>query len=338
MNILRNWFYGEDETENVDMLNKKVKNLYKPCMLTQGKKLHYNQAEKVNALSANLRLFNEETTNAYTNNSPYAFTNTYANYAHVNTYANGDTYSNANTYSTVNTYSKVNTYQPGLKTNNRPFCQEGFDTIASTQTNAKNSAELADTTAYSTDFATKIDRYQTEYPSLLADARSYTQGTDRTKNQKATDDLNADIGIKYEITTDKEGCYKQSAGAALEYQADITDVSLYTCKMRASDLGYAGFSIKKNASGQLGCYLTNSVDGAKSDGIATKPVTSFAFKTSSTANMGALLQNGQIGIFQDKIDNDITTDLDGVAGCNMRGSSGINTKSIVATYGGNCKK
>jgi hypothetical protein len=331
MDILRHWFYGDDESENVDILNKKVKKLYKPCMLTQGKKLHYNQAEKVNALSANLQLFNEDSTNAYTNTSPYAFTNTYANYVHVNTYANGDTYSNANTY------SMVDTYKPGLKTNNRPFCQEGFDTIASTQTNAKNNAELADTTLNSMDFAKKIDRYKSEYPSLLAKARSYTQGTDRTKNVKAAAELNRDIGMKYDITTNKEGCYKQSAGAALEYQADIKDVNLDTCKMRALDLGYAGFSIK-NAGGQLGCYLTNSVDAAKSDGIATKPMTSFAFKTNSSANMGSLLKNGQIGIFQDKITNNVTTDLVAVAGCSMSGKSDINTSSIVATYGGNCNR
>lgn len=325
--MLTNWFHnlfnnGDDERNTVKQLNKKVKELYKPCVLTQGQRLHNNQAAKVTALTPNLLAFNEPITTPYANTSPFLNTNTYAHYGTADTYANGDRYSNANTYATTNTYIKGSQ------------CLEGFSSM---QTTAKNTAEWQDTTTLSTDYAQKIDRYQTEYPTLTARSRLYAQGTDRTKNFKEnTQALNEAIDAQYNITANKEGCYKQVAGAELVYQSDMSNVTLDTCKKRASDLAYAGFSMKPTAEGQLGCYLTNDVTGNKAAGIATKPRTSMAFKTDKNANMGGLLMNGQLGIFQNT--TPLATDLPAVPGCTVDGSKIlINPDSVVATWGGNCK-
>ena len=324
-NWIHNLFYnGEEERNNVNILNKQVKDLYKPCVLTQGQRLHNNQAEKINALRPNLLAFNEPITPPYTNTSPFVNTNTYAQYNAANTYANGDRYNNANTYATTNTY---------IKGSNYPRCIEGFGPI---ETTAKNTAEWQDTTNLSNDYSQKIDRYATEYPTLLAHGRLYSQATDRNTNYKEnTLSLNKDINVKYNITADKEGCYKQAAGSDLLYQSDIKDVTLDTCKKRASDLAYAGFSIKSKTDGKLGCYLTNDVAGNKTAGIATRPQTSLAFKSDKSANIGGLLMNGQLGIFQDT--KTLATDLTAVPGCNVDGSKIlINPDTVVATWGGNC--
>jgi hypothetical protein len=171
----------------------------------------------------------------------------------------------------------------------------------------------------------------------------YAQSTDRTANYKQnTLKLNEEVNNNYNITANKEGCYKQATGPGSElvYQSDMNDVTLDTCKQRASDLAYAGFSIKTKADGKLGCYLTNDVARNKTAGIATKHQTSLAFKTNKNANMGGLLLNGQLGIFQNKPDNTpLATDLPAIAGCNIDASKiFINPDSVTGTWGGNCPK
>ena len=149
--------------------------------------------------------------------------------------------------------------------------------------------------------------------------------------------MNEAIDAQYNITANKEGCYKQVAGAELVYQSDMSNVTLDTCKKRASDLAYAGFSMKPTAEGQLGCYLTNDVTGNKAAGISTKSQTSMAFKTDKNANMGGLLMNGQLGLFNGSTFDILTTDLTAVPGCNADGSKiTINPNTVTATWGGNC--
>ena len=296
---------------------KKVKNLYKPSVLTQGQRLHNNQAAKITALTPNLLAFNEPITTPYSDTSPFINTNTYATYAPEQTYANGDRYSNANTYATKNTYLKG---------------REGFG-------NMQTTAAGQDTTNVSTNYAQKIDQYKADYPSLEERGRLYAQSTDRMTNYKQnTERLDEAIDRAYNITATKEGCYAQVAGSDLVYQSDMPTVTLETCKKRASDLAYAGFSIKPNADGQLGCSLTNDIAGNKAAGIATKPQTSLAFKTNKNARVGSLLLNGQLGLFNGSTTDILDTDLTAVPGCSADNSSPtlINPASIVATWGGNC--
>jgi hypothetical protein len=222
----------------------------------------------------------------------------------------------------------------GEKINNH---LEGFASMPSTL--AKNNSELVNTTELSQDYGNKITRYYNEYPDLIANARAFTQKTDR--NAEVIRNFREHVDLLYDIRTNKEGCYKQSNMNQnnLLYQSDMKDVSENTCKMRASDLGYSGFSIKKNSGGQLGCYLTNNIAGEKTGEIAIKPMTSYSFKKSRDATVGGLLLNGQVGAYKDNINNNLITDLTAFPGCDIQGSNVlINDKSVVATYGGNCKK
>jgi hypothetical protein len=213
---------------------------------------------------------------------------------------------------------------------------EGFGTM----TVNKNSAQTTDTTTLSNDFDKKIDRYNTEYPLFIDETRSAMKLNDRNKNIHDNSILftNKDNNF-YDITYEKEGCYKSSGASGLVPQSGLNNVNVQTCKMRASDLGYSGFAIRKGPRGNPGCYLSNDIPGAKSGGIATRPVTSYSFKKSSSANKGGLLQNGQLGIYTNNIDNKLVTDLTGIEGCDAKSSDFlINENSVVATFGGNCTK
>ena len=251
---------------------------------------------------------NENINSAYTNTSPYAYTNTYINedpFRHVNNI-------------------------------------EDFNTITISKTNETNSKELQEQSNLSANYAEKINRYNTEYPSLLTDTRVYSQRTDRTKNFKEnTDELNKKININYNITADKVGCYKNRPDIDIIYQPDMNDVTLDTCTQRTFDLEYDGFSIKKKSDGKLGCYVTNDIEGIKSLGVYTKPKTSFAFKTHKNAVVGGLLPNGQLGIYNGSgpgsVSNILATDLTAIPGCNVDGSKHlINPNSVTATWGSNC--
>ena len=241
-------------------------------------------------------------------------------------------------------YSK----QEVLNTNNfeRNNVVEGFGNMMATtnKTLDKNNSELAETMLLSNNFSNKINNYKDTYPAFIDETRNAIKLNDRTKNVNSGIKNNSSIykngeNIFYDITVEKEGCYKAQGDYGLEFQPDMKDVNIDTCKMRASNLGYSGFALRKGNEGQLGCYLSKDISKAKVGDISTRTMSSFSFSKNSSANTGGLLPNGQIGIFTDTITNNLITDLPGVDGCNINGGDiTINTDSIIATYGGNCKK
>ena len=214
---------------------------------------------------------------------------------------------------------------------------EGFTSNSSnSSTLAKNENELLNTTGLSNNLNTNVTRYNNEYPNLIADARAFTKMTNR--NATVNRDFKEHVDLLYDITADKEGCYKQSNKSSLVYQSDIKDVDERTCKNRALDMGYPAFVIKKNATGQLGCYLSKDIEGERAGGLATRDMTSFSFKKSKGANVGGLLTNGQIGSYKDTVNTNMVTDLTAYPGCDIQGGNVfINDASVTATYGGNCK-
>lgn len=220
---------------------------------------------------------------------------------------------------------KINNYEGFVSYNN-----------SNNKTLSQNESELANTTTQVNNLNNDIARYNNEYPELITHARAFTKMTDR--NATINRNFKEHVDLMYDISADKEGCYKQSSTSSLVYQSNMTDVNERTCKMRAFDMGYPAFAIKKTASGQLGCYLTNNIEGEKDGGIATKSSTSFAFKKSKGANVGGLLMNGQVGTYKDNINTGLITDLTAYSGCDIQGNNiFINENSIIATYGGNCK-
>ena len=215
---------------------------------------------------------------------------------------------------------------------------EGFTNNSSTNSStlAKNETELMNTTGMSDNLNTNVTRYNNEYPNLIADARAFTKMTNR--NASVNRNFKEHVDQLYDITANKEGCYKQSNKSSLVYQSDMKDVNERSCKNRALDMGYPAFAIKKNATGQLGCYLTNDIEGERAGGLATRDMTSFSFKKNKGANVGGLLMNGQVGSYKDTVNTNMVTDLTAYSGCNIQGGNVfINDASVAATYGGNCK-
>jgi hypothetical protein len=246
-----------------------------------------------------------------------------------------------NWFYNVNVNDNVNdTYKPcmldqGKLWNNRQYDREialksNISNIEGFTSNNINNSQIHESTTLSDDFDRKIERYNTEQPIFIDETRNFMKLNDRNIN--SYDKFN-------DVTYEKEGCYKKrmEADASLIYQPDLADVNVQTCKMRASDLAYAGFALKKNATGQLGCYLTNDIAVVKTGDLATKTMSSFSFKKSNSATMGGLLPNGQVGIYNNNLDNNLLTDLIAREGCDMKGGNMlINDKTLVATYGGNC--
>ena len=103
-----------------------------------------------------------------------------------------------------------------------------------------------------------------------------------------------------DITPKLEGCYKTNSNDGMVFQKDLGDqVSVATCKTRASDLGYSTFSLRDDGTGCSRCYVGNNSENAKTAGIATREVTSYSLVQSPDANSSGLLRNGQIGVGKD---------------------------------------
>jgi hypothetical protein len=128
-----------------------------------------------------------------------------------------------------------------------------------------------------------------------------------------------------------KGCY--AGGKGLIYQEDMGNTATVSaCKTRASDLGYSNFALTNTTNGQSKCYVGNTQE----DTFATKPVVSYSFSMNKNANMGGLLNNGQIGTYKDNISTNLITDLQALEGCDSQVGGLINTKNTVASYGANC--
>ena len=210
---------------------------------------------------------------------------------------------------------------------------EGFSELTSN----KNSSQISDTTTYSNDFDKNIDRYNKEYPIFIDETRNAVRSNNRNIKDNPVLFKN-DVNKMYYITYDKEGCYKTAGASGLELQSDMNNPNGQTCSTRAFDLGYNSFAISKGSGDQNVCSISKNISQAKGGGIATKPITSFSFKTSVTANVGELLRNGQIGIYNYNIDNNLVTDLTGKEGCDMKSKEIlVNENSLIATWGANCK-
>jgi len=212
---------------------------------------------------------------------------------------------------------------------------EGFGEMTAN----KNSAQTTDTTTYSDNFDKNIDRYTKEYPMFIDETRNAVKLNNRNIKKNPLLFKN-EVNTMYDFTFEKEGCYKSAGASGLELQTDMNDVTVETCNKRTYDLGYSGFAIGKSSSGKLDCYLSKDISQAKVGGISTKPMVSMAFKKSGTASVGALLGNGQLGIYDSSkvTDNDLVTDLNPIEGCELTGADiTINEGSVAATFGGNCR-
>ena len=247
-NVINNNYPNNDDINN-NIINNSCTT--KPNVLIQGQQLLNNQRKKESYLESSMKLINEPPAN----------------------------------YDNVKYYSL-----------------EGFDTM---KTKNKNNTDLNATNKLSDDFMKNINRYSRDEGVVIGDTRLYSSSgrnkdvkfnkdlsffTQETKEgfDAIIDPLEKRVDLIYDITADKEGCYKNYPNSKMLYQSDIKDVNVDTCKMRASDLDYTGFSIKKDAAGKLGCYLTNNVKEIKENGIASKPLESVSYDINSNNIMDSI--------------------------------------------------
>jgi hypothetical protein len=212
--------------------------------------------------------------------------------------------------------------------------QEGFaGMVGSSQVNTKNQMDSSNLQTMEDEFNRSISSYATTHKNLMDKSQQFLQGK-RTygKNIHALQAANTD-----DIIPNWVGCYKPGNDGLLE-QTDLgNNVTLTDCKVRASDLGYSTFALRqRGASPGNTCFVGDNIDKAQSNGLATKSVLSYSFKKAEGANVGGLMMNGQIGMYEDDITNDLVTDLNPVANCDLTMGGKINANTAVATWGYNC--
>ena len=233
-----------------------------------------------------------------------------------------------------NTNSKCNYNTNYNASYNSKSIIEGFDgMIGPSQVNIKNQTDSSNLQNMEDEFNRSISSYATTHKNLMDKSQQFLQGK-RTygKNIHAIKAANTD-----DIIPNWVGCYKPGNDGLTE-QTDLgNNASLTDCKVRASDLGYSTFALRqKGASPGNTCFVGDNIDKAQSGGLATKSVLSYSFKKAEGANTGGLMMNGQIAMYEDDITNNLVTDLNAVANCDISIGGKINANTSVATYGYNC--
>jgi hypothetical protein len=189
----------------------------------------------------------------------------------------------------------------------------------------------------SNDYSNKIDVYNNnlvKYKQANFTGPNYNQPN---LEGPILNNRNTDYKALYDYSTVNEGCYNQGTDSKFFHQSGMKDVNVNSCKMRAVDLGYSGFSIKKDSSGNNGCYLTNDIEREKKHGLAYKPVVTYTgFSKVKDASAAGLLSNGQVGTYKDN--TLVTQDLTPVPGCDkIKGGNIQNTINVVkATFSDIC--
>ena len=216
------------------------------------------------------------------------------------------------------------------------------------KSNVDNDTELVNQlNALEDDFNLKKSDYAATYKTLMDKTQSYMTSADY-KNTA----INNNVYVNHVMDTTsmvptRVGCYKSdTTNNSLVYQGDLgTSVTSDICKTRAADLGKSVYALQGAApSSQPSnnvslCYVGDVVDDAKSGGYAYKTITGYEFVTKAGSNIGGLLLNGQVGIYQDSINNVITIDTNTPVSnsiCDIKLGGVINTSNAVATFGGNC--
>lgn len=227
--------------------------------------------------------------------------------------------------------------KPNFKSNsksNYTSIREGFDgMIGPSEVTTKNQTDSSTVQTMEDDFNRSISSYATTHKNLMDKSQQFLQGKrSYGSNIHAIQAANTD-----DIIPNWVGCYKPGNDGLTE-QTDLgNNTNITDCKVRASDLGYSTFALRqKGASPGNTCFVGDSIDKAQSGGLATKPVLSYSFKKAEGANVGGLMMNGQIGMYEDDITNNLVTDLNAVANCDISIGGKINPNTPVATYGYNC--
>jgi len=213
---------------------------------------------------------------------------------------------------------------------------EGFNgmMVGRTKVHAKNNKEYNKLKKEESTFNQSINDYNATHQNLMDKSQTFLDGT----RVYGTNIHAVQASYTPGIMQTWVGCYKSGNDGLVEQEDLGTNTNVTSCKERASDLGYTTFALRQQGTtpGNT-CFVGNSINQAQSNGLAaTKSITSYSFKKAEGANIGGLMMNGQIGMYQDTITNNLVTDLTAVADCDITIGATINPNTIVASYGYNC--
>ena len=243
----------------------------------------------------------------------------------------GKEYKNYKSYKNNNNVQNIQNIQNDNHARNGGI--EGFSgMIGPTSVNTKNQNEESQLQTNEDELNRKISSYANSQRNLIEKTQNYLQN----KRIYGKNIFALEAAKMEDIRPSWVGCYKTKNDGLVE-QTDLgNNTSVNACKVRASDLGYSTFSLRQDGQNGTKCYVGNNTDKAQSGGLATVPVVSHKFSTSEGANIGGLLMNGQIGVYEDDITTNLATDLNAVPNCDISIGGKINANTTVATWGYNC--
>jgi len=308
-------------------------NINNSVPISQGKEYILYKKSKEKSVNNEINNFiGNDYQNSYQNsNSNYRGSNyTGSDYTESISSFTGPSYKGSNTSFTGPSYRGGIESFTGPKSGYR----EGFDGMLNrTQANTKNDTDAANLQTMESNFNQAISDYEASQQNLMDKTQTFLEG-----NRTYGTNIHAVQGSYTSgIMPGWVGCYK-SGNDGLTEQADLgTNTNVTNCKERASDLGYTAFALRQQGTtpGNT-CFVGDSIDQAQSQGLAIKSFVSFAFKKAEGTNIGGLLMNGQVGMYQDIITNNLVTDLTAVANCDISIGGRINMNTSTATYGYNC--
>ena len=210
------------------------------------------------------------------------------------------------------------------------------------KSNADNDTELVNQlNALEDVFNVKKAEYAATYKTLMDKTQTYMTSADY-KNTA----INNNVYVNHVMDTTsmvptRVGCYKSDTTNTMIPQLDLgSNITSDICKTRAADLGYSVYalSVGTDANSSTICLVGDDVNAATANGYAYRTMSPYKFVANATANTGAFLMNGQVGIYKDSATNGVTLDTNtpGDARCATDIGGLINTTGTIATWGSNC--
>ena len=134
------------------------------------------------------------------------------------------------------------------------------------------------------------------------------------------------------VSAEYIGCY---VNTSLTQQTDlVSNVNADMCKMRAVDLGVAGFALGNGVGSTQRCYVASDLQKAKSGGVYMRPTVAYTFAppTNFVATKCRLGKNGQVFFVNNENKNAYWEEKE-IKGCDKERGGGIKLKSAI--YGAN---
>jgi len=205
---------------------------------------------------------------------------------------------------------------------------EGFTTPEGFAVKDKNAQEAQKRKLRQTHIQRTLSDVSSAHKTLAQTVTSYKPST-KSKNIYVTEMLTSDPN---KVSTEYIGCY---VNTSLTQQTDlVSNVNVDMCKMRAADLGVAGFALGNGVGSTQRCYVASDLQKTKSGGVYMRPNVAYTFAppTNFVATKCRLGKNGQLFFVNNKNENAYWEEKE-IIGCDKERGGGIKLKSAI--YGAN---